>query len=89
VKSTLNGLVSIFVQLMFFFCLTFYLTPVFTMSTRREFLQHAALLGAAATLPTSFILGQENATKTSNPLFKVPNEPDHQSETDAAKNYDS
>jgi hypothetical protein len=44
------------------------------MSTRREFLQHAALLGATATLPMSFTLGQENVTKSNDPLFKVPNE---------------
>ncbi|MDR1269759.1 MAG: PHP domain-containing protein [Planctomycetaceae bacterium] len=43
------------------------------MSTRREFLRHAALLGAATTLPVSFALGQENVTKTVDPLFTVPN----------------
>ncbi|MDR1962865.1 MAG: PHP domain-containing protein [Planctomycetaceae bacterium] len=42
-------------------------------STRREFLQCAALLGAASTLPVSFALGQENETKTVDPLLTVPN----------------
>jgi histidinol phosphatase-like PHP family hydrolase len=47
------------------------------MSTRREFLQHAALLGATATLPMNFAinfaLGQENVTKPVDPLFTVRN----------------
>ncbi|MDR0703531.1 MAG: PHP domain-containing protein [Planctomycetaceae bacterium] len=46
------------------------------MSTRREFLQHAALLGATATLPINFAMnfaiGQENVTKPVDPLFTVP-----------------
>ncbi|MDR1484104.1 MAG: hypothetical protein LBT09_04690 [Planctomycetaceae bacterium] len=42
------------------------------MSTRREFLQSAALLGAAATLPVSFTSGQENVTKQVDPLFALP-----------------
>jgi hypothetical protein len=59
-----NVTISLFVQLFI---------PIFTMSTRREFLQHAALLGAAATLPMNFTLGQENAMPTNNPLFSIPN----------------
>ncbi|MDR2439579.1 MAG: PHP domain-containing protein [Planctomycetaceae bacterium] len=46
------------------------------MSTRREFLQHAALLGATATLPINFAMnfamGQEKVTKPVDPLFAVP-----------------
>ncbi|MDR0392038.1 MAG: hypothetical protein LBH59_09035 [Planctomycetaceae bacterium] len=43
------------------------------MSTRREFLQCAALIGAAASLPVDLALGQENVTKKVDPLFSVGN----------------
>ncbi|MDR1492548.1 MAG: twin-arginine translocation signal domain-containing protein [Planctomycetaceae bacterium] len=46
------------------------------MQNRRDFLKQTTLLGAAASLPISFALGQKNVTKdvtkTIDPLFAAP-----------------